>query len=71
MHDTGDGMSAEVLANVRNRCAQAAPDAPEGHGIGLSIVSKLAKEHGLSLSLESDPGRGTVARLHVPAASQV
>ncbi len=71
VHDTGEGMSADVLADVKNRSKRGAPDETEGHGVGLSIVSKLAREHGLSWSLESNPGHGTIARLQVPAAPEM
>lgn len=71
VHDTGEGMSEDMLATVKIRSERGAPDETEGHGIGLSIVSKLAREHGLSWSLESNPGRGTIARLQVPAAQDV
>ena len=37
-----------------------------GTGLGLPIALELTKLHGGSLSLESQPGRGTVATLVLP-----
>ncbi|MEZ5892456.1 MAG: sensor histidine kinase [Parvularculaceae bacterium] len=68
VHDTGPGMTEQELSLVAQRYVrgEAADKDSAGMGVGLSIVAKLAQEEGLRWSLESEKGRGTVARLFVP-----
>jgi PAS domain S-box-containing protein len=42
--------------------------AGEGSGLGLSVSRRLAEALGGSLNVESEPGRGSDFRLHLPAA---
>jgi signal transduction histidine kinase len=37
-----------------------------GTGLGLSIAQAILQEHGGMIHLESEPGRGTRAFVHVP-----
>lgn len=64
VHDTGSGLSLAELARVTRRGETGATSG--GHGLGLSIVTELAAEHGLAFEMQSWPGRGTVARICVP-----
>lgn len=70
VHDTGPGMTAEELSAVKQRRARGngAKESDAGKGVGLSIVSSLAQEHGLEWVLDSRKGHGTVAKLIVPEA---
>ncbi len=40
-----------------------------GTGLGLAISYRIIKEHGGALSLESQPGKGTVATIKLPAVA--
>lgn len=72
VHDTGPGMSADELEQVRQRYARgaAADEKDAGKGVGLSIVDKLAAEEKLRWTLQSRPGRGTVAKLFAPRGAR-
>lgn len=48
------------------RGAQTAELNVEGVGIGLSLVKHVVEHHGGSVEVESEPGRGSVFRFHVP-----
>ena len=37
-----------------------------GTGLGLAIAKKVVKDHGGSIVLESEPGRGTTVRMRLP-----
>lgn len=66
--DTGPGIAPEVLPNVFAPYFTTKPrGAQKGVGLGLSICRTIVQEHGGTLTLESVPGRGTTAILHLPA----
>jgi two-component system CheB/CheR fusion protein len=70
--DTGIGIPADQLAYIYDEFFQVgvSPGEPrDGYGLGLSIVSRLVKLLGLTLSVESEPGRGTRFCLKVPAGT--
>ena len=62
IRDTGVGMSAETLEHAFDPFYRVAQDAP-GKGMGLSIVRRLSERFGWPVTLESTPGRGTVASI--------
>ncbi|HSR64537.1 MAG TPA: HAMP domain-containing sensor histidine kinase [Xanthomonadaceae bacterium] len=65
--DTGVGMPAEVLQRAFDPFFRADPNAPEGKGMGLSIVRRLGERFGWPVTLESAPGEGTTAVIHFVA----
>jgi len=68
--DTGIGMSPEELLIAMEPFGQIQRRRRgriEGTGLGLPIARRIAEMHGGTLELESTPGKGTTARLLLPA----
>jgi signal transduction histidine kinase len=61
VEDTGIGINPEELSRVFQRFfrGETARSRTEGAGLGLSIASWIAREHGSDVSLSSEPGKGT------------
>jgi signal transduction histidine kinase len=71
MHDTGIGIAAEHLPHLGERfyrVDKARSREMGGAGLGVSIARSIARRHGGSLDLVSQPGEGTTATLSLPAA---
>jgi signal transduction histidine kinase len=66
--DNGAGMDAETLARAVEPF-YSTKGVGKGTGLGLSMVHGLAAQSGGRLALRSQPGRGTVAEILLPAAS--
>ena len=69
--DTGIGISPAQLPLVMQPFRQAENAMCRGHegtGLGLPLAKALVELHGGSLVIESEPGRGTLARIQLPAA---
>jgi two-component system cell cycle sensor histidine kinase PleC len=68
--DTGPGIPAHEVSGLRGafvRGSYASRRAIDGAGLGLSIVSGLARLHGGELSIESTVGEGTTVTVSFPA----
>jgi polar amino acid transport system substrate-binding protein len=65
VRDEGVGMEGAVLAQITQPFYTTKRESG-GTGLGLSISSRIVEEHGGTLSFQSAPGRGTVARLTLP-----
>ncbi len=61
VEDTGIGIRQEELSRVFQRFfrGETARSRTDGAGLGLSIASWIAREHGAEISLGSEPGKGT------------
>jgi two-component system sensor histidine kinase HydH len=62
--DRGVGIDAKLMDTIFNPFVTTKPD---GVGLGLAIVSKIVDEHGGKISVESEVGKGSVFRVHLPA----
>ncbi|GGN09061.1 two-component sensor histidine kinase [Lentzea pudingi] len=68
--DTGSGISAEDLPHVFDRFWRADRSRTRdtgGSGLGLAIVHALVSAHGGTITVESEPGRGTTFTITLPA----
>jgi len=61
--DTGPGMDEEVKSNIFNLYFTTKA---KGTGIGLSIVQRIIFEHGGSVDLKSEQGKGTTFIINLP-----
>jgi signal transduction histidine kinase len=61
--DRGAGILPEHLETIFNPFFTTKP---EGVGLGLAIVSKIVDEHGGKITVESEPGKGSVFRVLLP-----
>jgi signal transduction histidine kinase len=66
--DTGEGIPPEHLPHIFERFyrVDAARSRGGGTGLGLAIVSQLVRAHGGTVSVESEPGKGSVFRVRFP-----
>lgn len=65
--DTGIGMTPEQVARA---CDPLFSTRTESAGLGLALVLSAVEAHEGRLTLESEPGRGTTARMWLPAAGK-
>ena len=68
VHDTGPGISAELLPRVFEPFFTTKP-AGRGSGLGLAICRDIVKAHGGELRVESGAGRGTTFTAWIPGAA--
>ncbi len=71
VEDTGIGIAEADLPRVFEeffRCANARERVPAGTGLGLAIVRSAAEQHGGTVEVASEPGRGTCFTVELPAA---
>ncbi|MEO7143073.1 MAG: ATP-binding protein, partial [Bryobacteraceae bacterium] len=66
--DRGCGIERAHLENIFNPFFTTKSD---GVGLGLAIVSNIVHEHGGNLTVESEPGQGSVFRVVLPAGSKL
>ena len=67
--DTGAGMTPDVLARAFEPFFTT-KEVGKGTGLGLSMVYGMARQCGGSVTIESEPGRGTTVRLYFQRADR-
>ena len=68
VEDTGVGIPADKLDRIFDLYFTTKP---EGSGIGLSIVYRIAQLHGGEIEVQSTEGRGTTFRLWLASADEI
>jgi len=66
--DTGEGIAAEHLEKIWEPFFTTKPEG-KGTGLGMAICRRIVEEHGGTIQIESEPGRGTTARMLFPATA--
>ncbi len=66
--DTGQGISAGDLEKIWEPFFTSKPDG-KGTGLGLPICSRIVEEHGGTITLNSELGKGTTVRVVLPIAN--
>ena len=72
VEDTGPGIPSEHHGRIFERFYRVDPARSRdrgGTGLGLAIVKHIAELHGGSVSLRSEPGRGSTFRLELPGTT--
>jgi PAS domain S-box-containing protein len=69
MSDTGAGMDAETMSHLFEPF-YTTKGKGKGTGLGLAVVYGIVKQGGGDILVESEPGRGTVVRVYLPAAEE-
>ncbi len=67
--DNGIGMSDSVRNQLFTRFFSTKNS--KGTGLGLLVTKKIAEEHGGSISVASEPGKGSTFSIHIPGAAEV
>ena len=67
--DTGEGMPPEIVHRVFDPFFTTKHPG-EASGLGLSVVHGMVKQHGGSITVESEPGRGSIFTVYLPKATE-
>jgi signal transduction histidine kinase len=68
IEDNGKGIEKEHLPNIYKMFYRATDDGA-GSGLGLYIVKEAIEKLNGNINIESEPGKGTVVKLEIPALS--
>lgn len=69
--DTGEGIPPDQLSRIFEKFyrVENVVHTREGTGLGLALARMILDAHGARLTVESEPGRGSVFTVHVPVAT--
>lgn len=65
VRDTGSGISPDIIGNIFDPFFTT-KEVGKGTGMGLSIVYRIIKDYGGTVTVESQEGKGSVFRLYIP-----
>ena len=68
IEDTGVGIPAEALPVIFEPYRQA-HGSEQGSGLGLAVVKRLVEQHGGTVAVRSEPGKGTCFTVTIPKAA--
>jgi signal transduction histidine kinase len=68
VQDRGVGIPPDELLTVRRKFTRGRLARADGSGLGLAIVSRIVADHRGTFVLESEPGKGTAAKVYLPIA---
>jgi two-component system OmpR family sensor kinase len=72
VHDSGHGIAPEALPHIFERFYRADPARSrhiEGTGLGLAVVNNIVRVHGGTVTVDSQPGKGTTFTVELPLAA--
>ena len=67
--DTGTGMTPEIMAHIFEPF-YTTKDVGKGSGMGLSVIHGIVKGHGGAVTVESDPGKGSLFPVYLPTTRE-
>ena len=66
VRDTGPGIAHEDIPHIFERSYRGQNNHSEGSGLGLAIVQSVAQAHGGRVSVQSEPGTGSLFVMQLP-----
>jgi len=70
VRDTGCGIAAEEQERIFERFYRIGTDSPlSGNGLGLHLCRRIAETYGGTITVESEPGKGSAFSLILPVAA--